>query len=312
MIVLLAVCLTAFVVLISLPRSRERPGTPRNESSRMLRHKPVFLCLAALALTASCSDDEEASGPPAAAPTSTGSAPADGAWSLVAIGDSLPYARQDCGGCASFATLFAAEITSPMGAPTTVENLSTHDGATTVDLLERVKTNASIREALGAADVVVISAGHNDTPWNLNDDACDGPSGDDIDWSRFNSACASEEAKEFGVTLDGVLSEVDELRAGKPTAVRLINFYNDWIGGPGVPPEATAGSKLVLDAFSTVICDIAAAHDARCVDTYHAFNGPDGLQAAGTLLAQDYTHPSATGHERIAELLTAAGLTPLQ
>ncbi len=281
------------------------------QSARVLRHRSVVLCLAALVLTAGCSGDEGASGKAVAAPTSSGSAPSEGSWTLVAIGDSLPYARQDCGGCPSFATLLAAEITSTTGAPTTVKNLSTHDGATTGDLLEKVKEDESMREALGAADIVVISAGHNDTPWNLNDDSCDGPSSDDIDWSRFTSACALEAATAFGVALDGVLSEVDELRAGEPTAVRLINFYNDWIGGPGVPPQATAGSKLVLDAFSTVICDVAAAHAARCVDTYHAFNGPDGLQAAGALLAQDHTHPSAAGHERIAELLNASGLAPL-
>ena len=56
----------------------------------------------------------------------------------------------------SCATRFAVKTTSPTGAPTTVENLSTHDGATTVDLLGKVKTHESTREALGAADVVVI------------------------------------------------------------------------------------------------------------------------------------------------------------
>lgn len=274
--------------------------------------RPAFAFMVVLALTAGCSGDDEDSQVANVAPTPTVSEPADRSWSLVAIGDSLPFAQQDCGGCPSFVTLFGAEITSPTGAATTVKNLSTHDGATTVDLLEKVQTNESVREALRAADVVVISAGHNDTPWNLNDDSCDGLSTDDIDWSRFNSACALEEAKEFGVTLDGVLTEVDSLRAGKPTAVRLINSYNDWIGGEGVPPEATAPTKQVLDAFSKVVCDIAAAHDAVCVDTYHAFNGQDGLKAAGPLLAPDYVHPSAMGHERIAELLAAAGLGPLR
>jgi hypothetical protein len=56
---------------------------------------------------------------------------------------------------------------------------------------------------------------------------------------------------------------------------------------------------------------VAVAHQAICVDVYHSFNGTSGWTAAGDLLTDDYTDPSAKGQQRIADLLKAAGLTPL-
>jgi lysophospholipase L1-like esterase len=48
-----------------------------------------------------------------------------------------------------------------------------------------------------------------------------------------------------------------------------------------------------------------------CIDTYHAFNGADGTQDAGRLLASDHTHPNAQGHQLIARLLIRAGFRPI-
>jgi lysophospholipase L1-like esterase len=67
----------------------------------------------------------------------------------------------------------------------------------------------------------------------------------------------------------------------------------------------------IKDRFNSAMCEVAALHDAVCVDVYHAFNGPDGMAPAGALLAPDRTHPSASGHELIADLLADAGLEPL-
>jgi len=42
-----------------------------------------------------------------------------------------------------------------------------------------------------------------------------------------------------------------------------------------------------------------------------AFNGADGREASGDLLAPDYLHPSDKGYERIAETLVELGFAPL-
>ncbi len=231
---------------------------------------------------------------------------------MVVLGDSLPYGGEDCGGCDAFGAVYGALLAEETGRAVEVANLSTHDGVNTPQLLERVQGNPQLRASIAGADVVVVSTGHNDTPWIVEgDDACDGAPGEDVDWSRYDEACAAEVAAAFGDVLDGLLVEVAELRDGAPTAVRVITFYNDWIGYEDATPEATVPSTQVLDAFSSTICEVAAARDAVCADTYHAFNGPDGSQAAGTLLADDYTHPSGAGHVRIAEVLLATGTAPL-
>ncbi len=44
------------------------------------------------------------------------------------------------------------------------DNLSTHDGLTAPLLLERMKTVDYYREGVAAADILIVSIGHNDTP----------------------------------------------------------------------------------------------------------------------------------------------------
>jgi len=275
----------------------------------------LWWAAAALLLVAGCQTGVDAAPTSQTEPSSSGSPtekePTQPGYSLVALGDSLPFAGPDCGGCPSFATLYGAMVEESAGQPARVKNLSMHDGVTTPVLVDRLRTSDPLRAAVAGADIVLISAGHNDTPWNLNDDPCDGPSGNDIDWSAYTAECAREAADGFGPVLDDLLTEVELLRDGAPTAIRVINFYNDWIGWADAPPEVTPATVAVLDAFSAVICDVAAAHDAACADTYHAFNGPDGASPAGALLADDYTHPSAAGHELIADVLFDVGLAPL-
>jgi lysophospholipase L1-like esterase len=267
-----------------------------------------LLTAGSLVLLTACGGGEVGSG--ATASSSAEGADAAG-LSLVVIGDSLPYGREDCGNCASFPDLYGAMIEESTGRTVDVSNLSTHDGVNTPGLLDRIQNDLRMRDAVTAADVVVVSSGFNDAPWSLADDSCDGPNGEDIDWSRYTAECIDAGAAVFGPLFDGILAEVEVLRDGAPTAVRVINGYNSWIGWSEAPPQATAPSILVQDAFGTTTCETAAARNVLCADTYHAFNGADGSRPSGELLAGDYTHPSAAGHELIAEVLVELGLDPL-
>ena len=65
------------------------------------------------------------------------------------------------------------------------------------------------------------------------------------------------------------------------------------------------------DAWNAMICEAAANNGFTCADVYHAFNGPQGVEPAGNLLAADYIHPSQQGHDRIESVLTSAGFAPL-
>ena len=55
----------------------------------------------------------------------------------------------------------------------------------------------------------------------------------------------------------------------------------------------------------------AEANGFTCADISTAFNGKDGTQASGNLLVGDYTHPSASGNEVIADTLARLGYKPL-
>lgn len=236
-------------------------------------------------------------------------------WSLVAVGDSIPYnSSDDCPGCTSFVDRYAAAIFEATGHPVTVLNLSQHNGLQIDGLLSQLESENNIRrEALADADIIVVGIAHNDIAWNRNDDPCDGPSADNPDWSKFNAECAAEAAEIFRPKFESVYSQIVALRAGKPTIFRTINRYNDWIGSTGGGDETalTHATRDVLDAWNTMICEAAQANDFACADIYHAFNGHDGLTPSPDLLAEDYVHPSDKGNEVIARVLADLGYAPL-
>lgn len=253
----------------------------------------------------------------APAPTDTAPSPTGSAltpWSLVAVGDSIPYnSPDDCRGCTGFVDRYAAAITAATGHPVEVQNLSQHNGLQIDNLLDELKTDSRRREALADADIIVVSIGHNNTAWNANDDPCDGPTNDNPDWSKFNPTCAAAAAEIFRPKFESVFAQIVALRSGKPTIFRTINVYNDWIGLPGVDisTEGTDATREVLDAWNAMLCKAAHANVFTCVDIYHAFNGPDGLTPAPDLIADDTIHPSDKGNEVIAQVLADLGYAPL-
>jgi lysophospholipase L1-like esterase len=169
-----------------------------------------------------------------------------------------------------------------------------------------------MRSAVAGANIVTVSVGHNDTPWNSFTDPCDGHGGyPNADWALYRGACVAKTAAYYGRNLASVLAAITVLRAGKPTLMLVTDDYNDIIGDPAVPASADPAVSHVVDAFARTTCRVAAEHHAVCIDTYHAFNGPTGRGDATALLEGDHTHPNETGHQLIARLLDQAPLSPL-
>ena len=242
------------------------------------------------------------------------SIPTPAPWSLVVVGDSIAYnSPMDCPGCTGFVDRYTDAIFTATGHLVNVRNLSQHNGLQIDGLLDELKTDPVRRNLLANADVIVVNISFNDTPWLRNDDPCDGQSDNNPDWSKFNSTCAAAAAEIFRPKFESVYAQIVALRAGKPTLFRTINRYNDWIGWPGgdLPPEATDATRIVVDAWSAMVCEAAQANGFTCADIYHAFNGSDGLTPSGDLLGKDYTHPSDKGNEVIARVLTDLGYAPL-
>jgi lysophospholipase L1-like esterase len=232
-------------------------------------------------------------------------------WSLVALGDSVAVALGECDGCTSFVDLWAKGLSEAAKRRVQVSNHAV-PGAEAAEVLDQVKGDGATRTALKGADLVVVALGINDTPWNRRDDPCDAaPEYPTIDWGRISRRCTSRVTGEFEATLDAILDELDTIRAGKPTVLRVTTVYNAVIGNHVDPswdsPAAIAPSKAANEQFATTQCRLARHHGGACVDVHRTFNGADGSRPAKPFLASDYTHPGPKGHRAIAQLLLEAG-----
>lgn len=226
-------------------------------------------------------------------------------WHLVALGDSIPFGQHFCGNCATFDDLYAAHLRSSAHANVTVENLSQDTEITSGDLRREITgADAPMRSAVAQANIVTVSVGHNDTPWNTSTDPCDGHrGGPTANWASYHGSCLAKTARHYGANLAAILTAVNKLRAGKPTLVLVTNDYDDIIGDPTVPASDDHWVVGVVNAFAHTTCRIAAELHAVCIDTYHAFNGANGRGDATPLLEGDHTHPNESGHQLIAHLL---------
>ena len=113
-------------------------------------------------------------------------------WSLVVVGDSIPFnSSQDCPGCKGFVDWYAEAITAATGHAVKVQNLFQHNSLQIDGLLQEMKTDTFRRDALAKADIIIVGIAHNDAAMNSNDDLCDGPNGDNPDWSKYNATCAA-------------------------------------------------------------------------------------------------------------------------
>ncbi len=267
------------------------------------RHMTVAVTF--LLAVSACGND----GDPADVTATSSSAPG---LSLVVIGDSIPFnSEQDCRGCVGFVDRYADALESAMDAPVDVQNLSQHTGLTLPDLLAEL---ADFSDALEDADVILVAIAHNSSEL-----AADEPCGAPLDvnnlptWSELDQECAVASAEEYRPQFESLFSQIVELRGTEPTILRTVNRYNDFIGWPAVSlgPAEHASTKLILDAWNAMQCEVAQGNGFGCADIYHAFNGPDGLEPAGELLADDYTHPSDQGNELIADMLAEMGFAPL-
>jgi len=271
----------------------------------------LFVALGATVLGAvltGCGSDEPAADDEQAAPSS--SAPAG--LTQVVIGDSIPNnLSTDCPGCTGFADSYGAAVEKATGQAVEVQNFSEHTGLTLEGLLDSLP---NLESYLAEADVIVVGIAHNSLELN-SDKPCGAPLTDQElpVWSKLDRACAVASAKKYRPKYDELFSRVAELRDGKPTLLRTINRYNDWIGWPegDLTPDQERLTKVFLDTWNSMICSSAEEHGFGCADVYHAFNGPQGLRPSGRLVADDYTHPSQDGNDRITRVLDEMGYAPL-
>jgi len=282
------------------------------------RIQAAFLALMLAACSSAAPSSEEPTVPESAAPSEA----AEGLV-LVAIGDSIPYnAPEDCPACTGFVDSYSEALAIEIGQPVTANNWSRHDGARTIDILEQLGSDQRLRDQLAGADVIVMSVGYNDQPPFA--DAHEGcpPAVND---AMSLEAIVQAGAETSPACIDGAVAIIrgqiaevfGHLRELAPEAeIATLTGYDSWRGWPelGATDPTTLDTLYAAETYwfhewNAALCEEAEAAGAVCIDVYRAFNGADGTEPPGDLVAADYTHPSQAGNDVIRDLLLDAGLS---
>lgn len=223
----------------------------------------------------------------------------------VALGDSWP-AGAHCNGCRTFVGRYA-DLLETQGTPVQFIDLTqaaqpNGQGQTPASLLKDLRSSEEMREAVAGADLVVMSTGPNDLDSVLSrvtSEECGG---------RDNLECIRRTGAAWQSSFDKMLTEMEELRDGKSTAIRLVTAGDSLSFDIGFATTYRAfvpkGSELFFAELRDAMCKAAADHEARCVDVRPIINGPK--------LDRYVDENKLETHQAIADLLLDTGLEELR
>lgn len=253
-----------------------------------------FVVVLALLLVTGCS------GPPPAASPSDSPQAADEKLTLLAFGDSWPFGAH-CNGCVPFPQLYADGLEEQTGEEIEFLNLVTN-GGTTGTLRDSITQDSAYRDAVKQAEIIIISTGANDMEvaapaWESGQ--CGGADGLD---------CFRDVAETWTENFDAMLTEIDSLRAGEPTAIRVIGNSNEFLYEPGLieyfgPEFGLTGGATITAMHNDAACTAAQDHGAQCLDLRPVLNGPS--------LDQPRDVNSQDSMQAVADALLATGLPEL-
>lgn len=289
------------------PRYAREVGRPQAVAGRRSLWRVLWLVVVTLLLASACADGTpESASVSEARPSGSGTqAPS---LSYVAFGDSWPEGAH-CNGCITFAGLWANDLETETGKDIVFTDLTgakegnAVDGKTSASLLGSLTTVDSIREVVRDADIVLIATGPNEFGQiheALQAGTCGGS-------DQFD--CIRALGTEWATNFEAILAEIDTLRAGKPTVVRIVNAANFFLSDPevnsGLPDNfPTTGGALMFQVLTDAVCDAAVAHQAKCIDVRPILNGPG--------LDQTVDENSPASMRAVADALTATGLPELE
>lgn len=268
-------------------------------------------------LLAGCSGN--GSGGESNGPSVSTSTPAD-ELRMVVLGDSTA-GSDTCPGCTIYSEQLATAMEDRLGVDVKIDNLAwavtNPRPAEVAAVLHFVRADSAARDSVAAAEAIVITIGHNNLAYNRLDDPCDvAPAYPRVKWKSLTHKCIDKANAEYGRGLDALLTEIDHLRRGRPTMVRVTTVYNSVIGDLVDPTwnssDAIEPSTYAVEKMVHTQCQVAARHGALCADTYHVLNGHDGSQSAQPFLNKaDATHLAQAGDDAFAAALIKLGFAPI-
>ena len=209
-----------------------------------------------------------------------------GAWSVVALGDSVPYGS-NCG-CTPYPQLSASSLTAPPTRLVTATNDAVA-GSTTEDVLTQLRSDPDVVSHVQKADVVEIEVGANDVAYN---GSC-----------ATKVGCYEPMILAMQQNLAEIVARVRELTEGHTVLLVLLDYWSVWLGGQYAEaqgPTYVDVAEAVTDQVNTAIKGTATASGSAYVDLRAAFKGPDYAFDETDYLSSDGDHPNAAGHEQIA------------
>src|SRR6476646_2267549 len=207
-------------------------------------------------------------------------------WSVVALGDSVPYGT-NCD-CTPYPPLTASGLTAKTGQTVTAANDAV-GGYTTSDVLHQLRSDTAVIDHVHTADAIEIEIGANDV---AHSHSCGATAG-----------CYAAESPEIQANLDAIVGRVYELTSSHKVLVVLLDYWSVWLGGQYAAAQGDAyvdAAARVTDDVNTAIKSVAAKTGSAYVDLRAAFKGPDYAYDETHYLSNDGDHPNAAGHQQIA------------
>jgi lysophospholipase L1-like esterase len=192
-----------------------------------------------------------------------------------------------------------------LASPVTVNNEAV-EGKTSDQLRSELSNDASLRQSIATAKVILIGIGGADL--NAGDDA--------LAASRCKGrACYTKVLHAFATNINAIAAEVHHLAPG--ALLRAMSLPNAYPGaGSAIPAFITADvSRYEVVAVRAAVCNAMRSNGGRCVDVVTAFNGKSAdsdAYASGLMTKDPCCYPSAKGQEAIARLLIASGVPAAQ
>jgi GDSL-like Lipase/Acylhydrolase family len=304
----------------------ERDYLARNEGASVVapRSLSAVIAVVGLLLAGGCAEgadpDSRSDAPTVSTPEGSASSKPP-STKLVVLGDSNAHVTGCYPGCKIFPEQVAQAMSDKLGSEVEVVNLAwaldNPRPARVGDIEYYVRNDSAARDELRAADAVIIFVSQNDLPYGRGDDPCRvAPHFPRIRWAELTHECMDAAIAEYESDLDALLSEIDGLRAGRATMLRVVTAVNtapgDLVDPTWNSPAAIEPSTYSVERMATVQCRLAKRHGGKCADVFHVLNGPGGRRSAQRFLnPNDATHLWDKGHDAVADTVIALGFEPL-
>jgi len=207
-------------------------------------------------------------------------------WSVIALGDSVPYGT-NCD-CTPYPLLTAEGLTSSSGEKVSATNDAV-PGYTTSNVLRQLESDDKVISHMLTAHVVEIEVGANDVAYSSS--------------CGTSVECYAPRIPTIEKNLSEIVSRVHALTSGHQTLIVLLDYWSVWLGGKYAAAKGedyVDAAERMTDQVNSVIKSTAAKSGSAYVDLRAAFKGPDYTYDETHYLSNDGDHPNAAGHEQIA------------